>query len=363
MKSKITITLITVLIIGLIGLVSCKKEDETTNGTREEIAEISEQFLNQITDFLNLAEQVKKGNVHRSTVKVPIDTATYYIDGSLNYKYGFGTYLYKSLHIDSVEIALPIIATENKTYMVDVAEGYNQAVTLLREKYYEIQADTVVLKGCVVQQMGRTPANDTLFVRVIGHFAMGIHPGTLLSYSGLNDAYWWSRGSYNCNQNIIGMGAPDIFDQELSFVFRPAPPPNIRYVFYDLATEAQAFSDPIVYPNPNDIVPNDNFCDYKLFYVIIPKNDLFTDELMCLGTHPDFPGIHEMYFYRQSMREIIEEWLNNNQKSFFSVITLHKDEEADDYKMRYHVMELTHGKIRQMNCGPVSYYPINITED
>ena len=95
-------------------------------------------LVNKVLDFSQMATNLKEGKMHKSDEKMLIDDAIYYISATLNYVYCNHTATYGKMQLDTVNISLPIIATEGKAYLVDALEGYNTAVEKVRGKYLKI---------------------------------------------------------------------------------------------------------------------------------------------------------------------------------------------------------------------------------
>ncbi len=308
-----------VLFSGL-ALVSCKK-DEAKIQTPAPDELVSKQFLDDVHWFLNAAKVVKTNPNAKSasTEKITLDSALYYFDATLNYKYGFASARFNDQKIDTVLVKIRLVPGEKKVYVDDAALAYNQVVNKLRLKYSAIDETIKELQGCILENAGKTPGNDSAVVRVIGIFGTGAPIQPNIDEYG----YRWHRNSGNCDFSVMGYGAPEYMESQLSTYFCPPPPsPFHRVVFTNLMYSCTDFYNPTDYRSPDDSL--DNYCDYKIFYMINTVCE-FTDELRCLGICEDKNGQNtmsygcEMNYYIGSMTELLEQFLQDHgNKSLFT---------------------------------------------
>jgi hypothetical protein len=259
-------------------------------------------LVNKVLDFSQMATNLKEGKMHKSGEKMLIDDAIYYISATLNYIYCNHTATYGKMHLDTVNINLPVIATEGKAYLVDALEGYNTAVENLRSFYNNIGNSNKNLLGCMITK--GIVQNNTINMSIIAQ--LGVGPAQPLVPLHEDLQYWWERDSYDCDFNG-NEGAPNIIENRVMFGFCPAPPPNCRYWFPQIFVTTFNATDYEV-----DQI-HDNWCDYKIFYVSGTPAVVYTHEVQCLGTDPvNHPNENELNFYYNGLREVISQSLIPN---------------------------------------------------
>ncbi len=309
MKKSIFL-IVAAFVISSIVFISCNKDMNTIQSPApDELA--SQQFLDDVNWFLNAAKIAKTGNNTKavSGEKITLDSALYYFDATLNYKYGFASARFKDQKIDTVLVRIRLVPGEKKVYVTDAALAYNQAVDKLRLKYNAIDESVKELQGCIFENAGKTSGNDSIIVRVIGIFGTGapIQPN-------INEyGYWWYRNSYNCDMTVMGYGAPEYLESKLLEILSPPPPRYFRVVITNVIQDYYTFMDPKLYRTPDDSL--DNYCDYKIFH-IAERVSPYSPELLCLGICLDKNTASqytcEMNFYLGSMTELFEQFLQDH---------------------------------------------------
>ena len=320
-------------------------------------------LVNKVLDFSQMATNLKEGKMHKSDEKMLIDDAIYYISATLNYVYCNHTATYGKMQLDTVNISLPIIATEGKAYLVDALEGYNTAVEKVRGKYLKINKTSrqLINIAFIGSEMNPTlKAVDLSFEIQTGTD----NAPTIAAYGffDVEEQYWWLRDTENCyNGDPTLGGAPNVLEQHILFKYKPAPPPNCRYWFP--FTEPKDF---IATDYEGDGVP-DYFCDYKIFYAYGPVIEILTDTVQCLGLEANHPGIHEMDYYLNGLDEILVGFLANTGKSVATFMIDSPppliDNDVPSYITIYHAPHMTYG-LKKTVCWEISEphndYPISI---
>ncbi len=353
MRKKITLFAIGCAIVAL-GMVSCQKENSNPSDIRYDEA-VAKKFVSQVNWFLTTAKDAKAGKMEKSSETMPLDSIFWYIDATLNYKYGFATEESEKLQLDTVMVSIPLVKGGQAVYVNDALTAYNTAVELLKAKYIAIQESTKFLKVCVIQNAGMTPDNNAIVLRVIGQFGTG----ALTAPAPGSTSYWWERDSYDCNQIQMGKGAPNIFDAYLTDALRARESAGIRLIYTNLKIEEAAFAAPTQFRTPNDVL--DNYCDYKLFYAASSVSPI-TDETMCLVAGILHQQPSEMSYYPAAMRSVITAWLATQPyRSFASVTTQSIRKYTDDQQLWkiMHTLRLTHAIIIAVDDGED---PINLTD-
>lgn len=338
-------------LISIVIMVSCSKDKSNT--LAPSTSQTDEQLVSKIHWFMNSATDFKEGKILKNGEKMYLDSALYYISATLNYKYCFNAEQIGKFKLDTIEVQIPIIAAESKTYVVDALAGYNLAVEKIRIKYKLITGENKKLVGCMVQNKGINTSNDTITFMITAQISTGISPPQLLF--GDEDQYWWTRDSQNCYNGTGNDGAPNIIERNVTARFTPGPVPNCRYWFpvihsYTfIATEYQV--DEI----------KDNFCDYLIFYASGPPLEVLTNEVQCLGIDPiNHPGVNEMNFYCDGLYEIVSQYLNSEMEKVQRIYI-----NNEQVTLGINTIAIKHNPtlfygVRKLDCSYQQQYPIPI---
>jgi hypothetical protein len=296
---------LTVLLVSIVAMISCSKEKTET--AISVAAPTDEQLVNQVHWFMDAAKNLKEGKYLKSGEKMFLDSALYYISASLNVTYGFPEQILNHTNLDETTINLPIVGTEGKTYVVDALTGYNQARSNIKNHVLALNKPNMKTLGFIVENLGVNNTNTAITLKITTQIGYGSSFIPTAQVTTVNDwgfteenQYWWLRNSYNCFYGDGFEGAPEVIENTLMFGYIPAPQPNCRYSYpllYNIAF------DPISYEV--DLV-KDNFCDYKIFYARGTMSQIMTDQVQCLGLDAAHPGVHEMGFYCNGLKEIVD---------------------------------------------------------
>jgi hypothetical protein len=322
---------------------SCKKE--TNNPLSGTQSAVDDDFINRVEKFIDLAQNVKEGKILKSDEKIPIADAISFIDETFNYEYCQSTTNYKEINQISVNVMLPILSIEEKTYLVDAALAYNDAVMQIRSSYIAIADNKKNLLGVKVKQISIDPNGAYITIQVTGIVGIGSAP---IVNSNDPFEFWWSEGSNSCDLSITDIGAPEIFESQINQVMNISPGPNYRVVWSQLD---DVTLNPLAYPM-GDQTP-DNFIDYKIYNASVEYGPL-DDLTKCIGKQD---GINEMYFYRDSAIAVITKELialNMN----FKVIDV-KSEASYNQDRIFHYYVVYYG-VKTLIYNPDPTYPIGI---
>jgi hypothetical protein len=305
---------------------------------------------------MDAAQEAKKGKYLKTGEKMVVDSALLYIGNTLNYKYGFVTQKFRELKDDTVMVNIPYLIAEGKTFLVDALISYNMAVEKIKLKYLEKPETIKNLVCCVVQNAGLTDNLDSIKVRIIAQIGLGqpIIPTQEVGY-------WWSRYGGDCS-GIGDVGTPD-FLESFYYGLYYNPCPNARVFFTDVATHK--FGDPTLHLNPNG-VPNDNFCDYLIYFASSNIGSGLTQDVKCIGSVDYVPwaNITEIEFYHQGLQTAITDTLNLIAMQYMNITieSVDKIEQTpyiiETYK---HVPTLKYGKIHFI-CDPIAIYPVPLAD-
>lgn len=329
--------------------ISCKKEIEQELDVTKPKQISDQELVKKVERFIQLAHNVKEGKILKSEDKMPIPDAIDFIDESFNYEYVFHTEPYGNILKETAEVILPIIVGEEKTYTVDAAAGYNEAVSQIRNKYGNIASTDKNLIGILVENKGLYNSSN---IKILVTAIIGVGKPSIEDPNYSLD-FWWSRDSHNCDQSLWEEGgAPNIIDARVKGAFMQAPPPNTRVWFTD--EEPFDYEDPTDYLNNNDPNPGDNYCDYMLYYAT-EEYGTFTHDDLCLSGESEN---NEMDFYTASTINFIQSQIDSTQLSFSLVNTTSWPGTDNNYNTKYHSLFFTLG-IRHTTSW-ASQYPICI---
>lgn len=309
MKPK---TLLSIFLSMTLLTLSCSKELDTQKENTV-IKMTDEKLVKKVESFIQLAKDVKEGKILKSEDKMPIPDAINSIDESFNYQYVFHTEPYGDILTVSTEVILPIIVGENKTYSVDAAAGYNNAVSQVKTKYVSIQNTDKKLIGLIVKNLGVYNTSN-IKLRITAQIGIG-KPAEGENY----DDWFWIRDSRNCEGTVGQIGAPNIIQQRVIFSWLTAPPPNTRIWFTN--SDSLLFDDPKANANPYDPTGIDNYCDYCLYYATDRYNITEIEE--CIEGTEDIinqnPPPTEMSLYLRGASYLIDNFLYSTPYSFQNV--------------------------------------------
>ena len=324
---------------------SCSKDiDSQKSKTATNLSD--EDLVKKVLNFIELAKDVEEGKILKSTDKMPISEAIASIDESFNYEYVFHTEPYGKIITESVEVILPIIPAEDKTYTVDAAAGYNDAVTLIRAKYQDIVSNDKKLIGIIVENKGLFNSTN---IKLVVTAQMGIGPPNPIN--SIIDDWWWIRESKSCDNTVSGIGAPNILDQKVYDFWKPVTTTNDR-IWYTRSL-VFSFNDPKEHRTGDD--PEDNYCDYFLFYATDRIGPGITNTEKCLS------GCEintEIDFYSKSVNPMIRRIIFESILSFQNVQFTNAPGTDGDYQTIEHHMTVTLG---DMHVTPYCEgFPIHI---
>ena len=266
-----------------------------------------EQLVNQVHWFMDGAKAVKEGKYLKTGEKMLLDSALYYIGATLNYKYCYQAYNYKSRKFDIVYITIPILANQGKALIVDALCGYNEAVQKLKSNYTLIASSQKKLLACMVSNAGFTTNIDSLRIKIISLTGVDVLPN--IDDQPAWPSFWYQQFSFQCNGNA-NVGAPEVLRHNIIALNIP---PNCR-VWFPTGFDIKHYYDPTAYPDPYN-GPIDNFCDYKIYYANSAVSAL-TDEVKCIDTQPFVTYGSEISYYSNGINEIVGEYLDSENKDF-----------------------------------------------
>lgn len=300
MKTHILSALSSIIAICLFCFcLSCKKEsEEPIKKTIQQIQMDESTFMKNFTWFMNRVSEYKSGKIYKNTEKLPISDALQYIDATLNYKYCFHSARYGNIIYKTIEVVIPVISIEDKTYLVNAIEAVTEAETLIRSEYINIQKSNKKLVGIRLSNLGIDAEKLTLqIVAYIGYNTPITNPPV--------SEYKYIRDSESCDLMVQGYGAPNVIENSINYALIEQPFTNQVIFKTHLAT--LEYDNPLEYVNPLETDITDNLCDYQIFYAnsnVAP----ITPVTECLGFNSIYPN--EIQYYTNSISQIITTDLN-----------------------------------------------------
>lgn len=258
MKTKYYLKTSTLIVICFLMISSCKKDVETKMN-KENLSYIENSHSSNIVkNFIQQAQQVKIGRILKDSEKLPIEEAIDFIDESFSYEYCYHQANIKDIKTITISIKIPIIALEEKVYLVNALAAYNEAVDKVRVKYNDASDSKKVLYGVSVINKGIDNSGDYIDVDIIAKVGIGTIIATPF------DGWFWAEHSHSCDQTILNVGAPEVIENEVTFGLNPVPSPNTRIWFTDETQISENNPKQTKYRAQN---PLDKFCDYFIYYV------------------------------------------------------------------------------------------------
>ncbi len=313
-----------------------------------------EQLVNQVHWFIDGAKAVKEGKYLKTGEKMLINDALNVLESSMNYKYGFTNEKFKDYYSEEVEITIPFISAENKTFVIDAMQAFNATLQKFREIYQQINFENKKFYTCSIQNGGITNGGSSVIIKAKVYFGYGLRAPNLPN----NEVgYLWYLNGGSC-PGIGQYGAPEYLrDNYEPAIYLPCPNPRVWYDY----TGDYIFNDDIIhYPNPNG-GPIDNYCDYQLYYAASNVANGITPEVECIGSESVNGAQAEIEYYRDQLQDIIDAKLLTLNRNFMDVTFKTEDQTANNVRTLRHVPTLHYGKVH-FDCSTTPA-PMPITQD
>jgi len=258
MKQIVRILNILILSSGLLLFFGCNKIKYTDNKDELKITEADKNFVDNVKKNISEFKQYKEGKLLKSTETISIDSALLFLDETFNYSYSYWYTPYSKLISDTSYIEIPLTEEDRVIKYCDLFGAYDNAVTNVRNNFYDYQLPDKRVVGFQVQNLGPNPQTGNLRVRFISQILSG--QGFLITQG---DDYYFEVDSHLCDGTIPPQGdcgAANIVEQDVNFILLPAPPPKYR-VFFTEEEKHEAIATNFPAGNPID-----NFEDYYIYY-------------------------------------------------------------------------------------------------
>lgn len=323
MKSK-TILLILALALAAGVFNSCKKDHVPAT---EPAYEAENDKINQLLgNFTDNYETFKSGKWLKSGDKIDYDSVLWYIDSAINFNYASGHYSFAKIHKDTIFVEVPV-DPNMKALLTNVFDSYGESLLRIGEKYYANTGEYKKFIMATVSDAGPLPDGKRK-LRVATLTGTGL-PAQSEEF-GNDENYKFNNNSmYNCNGELVYIGAPEVFEAKLFAHFEPSTPGGCRYYFF--GNESTLTLNYKVHRLNTNLT---NYLDYKVFAASnAVLNHPITGETECLEYNQGGSGIHEMQFYFDHLITFTNEWLNQagnsglNKKWFCGSIIESHDEQ------------------------------------
>jgi hypothetical protein len=286
---------------------SCKKEG--TFKTESNPAMLSGQDVqinNAIQNFMAKVDYIRENPGYKSGEYLSIDSAIWYIDAALNYNYAKANHPFAELHRDTSFVEMGVLESYEAA-INEVVGAYGGSLSWLSQKYHAIEGDNKQFIMANVEDMGPLPDNKRS-LRIITITGTGTFARS--EVFGEDEAYLFNRAAtFDC-EGESALSAPKIFDTYLNNHYNPDPANNdCRWYFYGSIDMVD-----YKYEEHQLLNPVDNYLDYKIFAASQYVNPI-TEVTRCLEWDQELSGIHEMQFYYDYLKELIDEWMASGQNT------------------------------------------------
>jgi hypothetical protein len=307
-RPNLLLSMIVAVVALALMLHACTKENPSPAGNQQAELTAGDLKISQAIQAFKVKMDYQKDNPgYKSGETMQMDSAIWYIDATINYYYSKANHPFARLHRDTSYIALSINIDMTAAYE-DVVSAYDVTLTRLSESYYAIEGENKQFIMAQVDDAGTLPGNkrNLRFITITG-------TGTLSGNDFTEDeAYLYDHlADYDCYGDSA-VGAPKIFEAYLNNFYNTNPNPAIHYYFIGLPTIVE-FS----YQEHQLNVPLTNYLDYKIFAAASDVAHI-TNDTKCLEWNQNGAEVHEMQFYYDYLKELIdEESLSQNSQNLY----------------------------------------------
>jgi hypothetical protein len=328
---KLAIILISAFAIVVL-IFACNKEVDKTIKPSKSIDD--SQLNSLVLNFIEQFDAHKMGLNLKSEGHMPIDSARWYIQSSMNYMYSFAGTPYFNIHSDSVFVDLHLISRD-ETQTCYVLEALDESVEQVANEYNAFEKEKKWLIGIIVQDVGPSSQLGYEKLRVIAIIGYDEYN----PYDGFDEDEKWLYGDLDGTCEGIGdVGASDILESLL----------NPHYIFccvywWDNFVPIQ------FYPTSYPLNSGSNYLGYQLFYANSGFPGGIDQNTICLDYNPA-NEIHEMQFYLDQGQDLINDALQQNSGKLLFTVEINSFENYDE---NYEVADIGH----RMNIVIANRYP------
>lgn len=343
---------LTAILISIVIMISCTKEK--SEATTPAAALSDEQLVGLVHWFMDAAKDVKEGKYLKSGEKMFLDSALYYIESSMNYKYSYTNEKFKDYYISEVNLTIPYLSAENKTYVINALDAFNLTLEKFRAIYQQLNLENKKYYMCSIRNGGATNDGDSIIINAKVYFGYGRR---VTNISTSEVGYYWCELGGDC-EGLGQYGAPEYLrDNYFSpVIYMPCPNPRI---WWDQTDDFKFDQEISSFPNPFG-GPIDNYCDYQLYYAISSVSEI-TPEVTCLSSESVNGAIQEIEYYRQQLQVLFDAKLVYLSKQFIDVDFETPDVTVNLIRTIRHTPTLYYGKIHY-DCTATSAEPIPLMD-
>lgn len=299
----LTIAILTVFLSATVFFINaCKKSTFEQSDEKKIIDNKSSSMVNYILNFKKKMEYYKNNPGLKSNEKKQVDESVTDWESTINLIYCYSYLELSDVVVYDTIIALPTIS-EDSILMTDVSDKYyNEIVYAVQSQYFQAPFPDSVKKLMVVD-LEKTVGGDSLSITsMIGNTI----PCDMPAY----DWYWGEKqGVCISHQYITEQDAATIAAQNTRNYFHENPPQGTHWYFINV--ENHFIKNPVLYPNPENQPPNDNFEDYLVYYADANIGNGLTENVRCLE------NATELAFYKQNYINFTQNWIDDsNGKKF-----------------------------------------------
>ena len=325
----------------LIFTIACTKEKTEIMSPSNQVSD--EQLVKQVTWFMDAAKEVKEGKKLKSGETMYLADALNCIESSMNYKYGYTYEKFKDYSISEVNLTIPYLSAENKTYVVDALDAFNLTLQKFRTIYQQLNLENKKFYMCSISNGGTTNDGDSVIINAKVYFGYGRR---IINASTNEVGYYWFKDGGDCDQ-MGQYGAPNYLrDNYMPAIYLPCPNPR---VWFDQTGDFKFNQDISNYPNPNG-GPIDNYCDYQLYYATSIVSAI-TPDVKCVGSING--AIPEIEYYQEQLQDLFDTKLSSLNKQYMDVLFDTPIVVTGNTTILRHIPQLFYGKIH-FDCSAIS---------
>jgi hypothetical protein len=294
MKKHLTTTLLSIaIVIGLIWLNSCKKENLKQTSETSVVDEENEVILEHILDFKSRMEYHKANpGLKSGTLYTPPD-AVEEVEALINFNFCYTDISCNKKTFEKTEVTMPLdeLGKIGESRLAQLY--YEEIIDSIQARMLDVNYPNMKLLLVDLEQTGTDSNGDAIIS--IGSL-LGVERN-ISSYE-TEQGWWYGNLEGTCAYDFFGeIDAAKVMQWDLMAIHTPLPPAG-----WILKKKTIQTLDPID-PSDNFLVPvneRNNYLDAKLFYA----NRIYgtiTEEVRCLSGDP------EMDFYLSHSNDFIQQ--------------------------------------------------------
>ncbi len=330
MKNKIFISF--VFFIGLmVAIFSCTKKESPTKD-KPTVQLDDSKIIADIIQFKDRMEYLLKHPKEKSVVKMSVDSAIYFIEGTINVFHGFN-FLPPGeveIHRDTISFPNGDSLTEN-----EVSIKYDEVFQTVRGRYINSSLPEKHLTYVNVKLVNNK-GNKQVVVSSAIKGEKSLEPS--------EEGWMWGDNLGRCNDPTIEGDAAQALTAYINDLYKY--PCLGCWTFVNIHEEIIDIDDFLYDPyyfNPDNSDPEDNYIDYKIYYAeqaLGTGQEFWTDDTKCVGH-----GEEEIY-YREQAKSIIDDILGEDAMlDEFLASSSQVGSEGLGTKIIWHIYTISYGSL------------------